>query len=265
MKSKALICTRCNLHMTRKNVVWGSGPINSKVKLIGEAPGANEDEAGSPFCGRTGIYLTGTLIRLSGLKEIRKLIFVSNMLMCFISPKIRIYTQNGCKQIKDVVVGDMVLTHKGKFRKVLSRIHDLPIKDRMNKGLLIDLELTFEKSNYKRNNPHVKFTVTENHKFLVNNTWVMAKDLKKKMKLKALGERCKICGNLYFKHIANYDNTENTCSQKCHNISVASSPQSKDKLRQVMKEQYRTGIRDRYKITREANKAFRKKLKTGWR
>jgi len=74
MKSKALSCTRCNLHMTRKNVVWGSGPINSKVKLIGEAPGANEDEAGSPFCGRTGIYLTGTLIRLSGLKEIRKLI-----------------------------------------------------------------------------------------------------------------------------------------------------------------------------------------------
>jgi len=82
MKSKALICTRCNLHMTRKNVVWGSGPINSKVKLIGEAPGANEDEAGSPFCGRTGIYLTGTLIRLSGLKQIRRRIFVTNMIMC---------------------------------------------------------------------------------------------------------------------------------------------------------------------------------------
>lgn len=82
MRSQALICTRCKLHTTRTNVVWGSGPIKSMVKLVGEAPGFNEDEAGYPFCGRTGTYLTGTLIRISGVKQIRRHIFVTNMIMC---------------------------------------------------------------------------------------------------------------------------------------------------------------------------------------
>jgi uracil-DNA glycosylase len=82
MRKSAMTCTRCSLHETRTNVVWGSGPITSPVKLFGEAPGYDEDKQGFPFIGRTGQFLTGTLIRISDDKEIRKRVFVSNLIMC---------------------------------------------------------------------------------------------------------------------------------------------------------------------------------------
>jgi DNA polymerase len=49
-------CERCNLADYRQRIVLGDfrpGPL----VLIGEAPGANEDERGEPFVGRAGEYL----------------------------------------------------------------------------------------------------------------------------------------------------------------------------------------------------------------
>ncbi|MDR3289692.1 MAG: uracil-DNA glycosylase [Rickettsiales bacterium] len=40
-----------------KNVVFADGNVESKVMLIGEAPGADEDERGIPFCGESGKLL----------------------------------------------------------------------------------------------------------------------------------------------------------------------------------------------------------------
>ena len=40
-----------------KNTVFAEGNPNSEVMLIGEAPGANEDEKGVPFCGVSGKLL----------------------------------------------------------------------------------------------------------------------------------------------------------------------------------------------------------------
>ncbi len=47
--------------------------------------------------------------------------------MCF-HPSIKIFTQNGVKQIKDVQKGDMVLTHKGEFKPVIAKLINKNIK-----------------------------------------------------------------------------------------------------------------------------------------
>ncbi len=58
LKKDALSCTKCELHSTRNKVVFGHGPVPCDLMLIGEAPGADEDEQGIPFVGRSGQLLT---------------------------------------------------------------------------------------------------------------------------------------------------------------------------------------------------------------
>ena len=50
-------CSLCPLHETRTNAVPGEGPVNAQLFFIGEAPGAQEDETGKPFVGRSGKLL----------------------------------------------------------------------------------------------------------------------------------------------------------------------------------------------------------------
>src|SRR6266581_2115908 len=47
-------CTRCKLHKTRKNIVFGVGNPEADLVFVGEAPGANEDIQGEPFVGDAG-------------------------------------------------------------------------------------------------------------------------------------------------------------------------------------------------------------------
>lgn len=49
------------LRSTAKNFVFSSGPENSPLMLIGEAPGKTEDELGLPFVGDAGTILTKML------------------------------------------------------------------------------------------------------------------------------------------------------------------------------------------------------------
>jgi DNA polymerase len=50
-------CTRCGLCSTRTNTVPGEGMQQPLVMVIGEGPGASEDETGRPFVGRAGQLL----------------------------------------------------------------------------------------------------------------------------------------------------------------------------------------------------------------
>lgn len=50
-------CTCCELHKTRTRTVFGRGDTTSGFVVIGEAPGADEDERGIPFVGRSGKLL----------------------------------------------------------------------------------------------------------------------------------------------------------------------------------------------------------------
>ncbi len=54
-------CEKCELSKGRNKVVFGNGPVPCDLMLIGEAPGADEDEQGLPFVGRAGQLLTKIL------------------------------------------------------------------------------------------------------------------------------------------------------------------------------------------------------------
>ncbi len=50
-------CEQCRLHLSRKVAVPGEGPLDARLILVGEAPGAEEDSAGRPFVGASGRFL----------------------------------------------------------------------------------------------------------------------------------------------------------------------------------------------------------------
>jgi uracil-DNA glycosylase len=54
-------CQRCKLSAGRSTIVFGSGNPNANLVVIGEGPGADEDQQGKPFVGRAGQLLTRML------------------------------------------------------------------------------------------------------------------------------------------------------------------------------------------------------------
>jgi uracil-DNA glycosylase family 4 len=79
IKKEVIQCVLCGLSITRKNAVPGSGSINRKIIMIGEAPGKNEDETGSPFVGSAGKILDQALI---DARIERKEIYITNVVKC---------------------------------------------------------------------------------------------------------------------------------------------------------------------------------------
>lgn len=73
-------CKKCILCRGRKNAVPGEGPANSKIMLIGQAPGANEDKTGRPFIGRAGRFLN-QLLEIAKIK--REKVFITSVVKCF--------------------------------------------------------------------------------------------------------------------------------------------------------------------------------------
>lgn len=72
-------CTKCSLHATRTQTVFGVGDRRARWMFIGEAPGADEDRQGEPFVGRAGQLLNAILFAI-GLK--REEVFIANVLKC---------------------------------------------------------------------------------------------------------------------------------------------------------------------------------------
>src|SRR4051812_35485981 len=55
-------CTRCKLHKQgRKQIVFGVGNPHAELMFVGEGPGADEDEQGEPFVGRSGQLLNNMI------------------------------------------------------------------------------------------------------------------------------------------------------------------------------------------------------------
>ncbi|ELZ19619.1 phage SPO1 DNA polymerase-related protein [Haloterrigena salina JCM 13891] len=73
-------CTRCpKLVDSRSRIVNGAGPEDADLLFVGEGPGANEDEQGEPFVGRSGTVLDDGL-RTVGLD--RTDIRITNCVRC---------------------------------------------------------------------------------------------------------------------------------------------------------------------------------------
>jgi len=72
-------CTICPLANFRKNVVVSNGVYNTKIMLIGEAPGRNEDIQGLPFVGQAGELLQNMLSTIGLSKD---QIYITNVVKC---------------------------------------------------------------------------------------------------------------------------------------------------------------------------------------
>ena len=79
LQAEVHACTRCALHKTRTQTVFGVGNQNAKWMFIGEAPGADEDRQGEPFVGKAGQLLNAILFAM-GLK--REEVYIANVLKC---------------------------------------------------------------------------------------------------------------------------------------------------------------------------------------
>lgn len=66
----------CDLKGFATNTVFSDGNPLAKIMLVGEAPGAKEDELGIPFCGESGILLDTMLLTI-GLSR-KENIYITN-------------------------------------------------------------------------------------------------------------------------------------------------------------------------------------------
>ncbi|MFI4984051.1 MAG: uracil-DNA glycosylase family protein [Rickettsiales bacterium] len=67
--------TGCDLKKTAMNTVFGDGSASAEVMFIGEAPGANEDKEGIPFCGQSG-KLLNNILKATGFA--RETVYITN-------------------------------------------------------------------------------------------------------------------------------------------------------------------------------------------
>lgn len=72
-------CRRCPLAAGRTHTVPGEGDPAARLMLIGEGPGATEDETGRPFVGRAGELLDSIL---SAIDLRREEVFIANVVKC---------------------------------------------------------------------------------------------------------------------------------------------------------------------------------------
>jgi DNA polymerase len=77
LKKSIMNLKKCDLKKNAKNIVFSDGNPKSKIMLIGEAPGANEDDEGLPFVGRAGMLLDKML---SAINLDRKKVYISNII-----------------------------------------------------------------------------------------------------------------------------------------------------------------------------------------
>ncbi len=94
LKKQLLEIKNCDLKKNASNIVFGDGNINSKIMIIGEGPGANEDIEGKPFVGRAGKLLDKML---ASIKLDRTKVYISNVVN-YRPPENRKPTENEIKR-----------------------------------------------------------------------------------------------------------------------------------------------------------------------
>ena len=74
--AEAATCTRCRLHESRTQVVFGQGDPHAELMFVGEAPGFHEDRQGLPFVGPSGQLLNRLL---AGIGLRREDVYICNV------------------------------------------------------------------------------------------------------------------------------------------------------------------------------------------
>jgi very-short-patch-repair endonuclease len=119
-----------------------------------------------------------------------------------------IFTMDGWKNFKDIKIGDQVLSHRGKWKKVLAII-DEPVQDEYC------YEVVFESKNKRR----MVVYMLNDHKSIVEKRWTRADELNVGDNVLFVGHKCKVCGKTI-----KYDDKRGInfefCSQACGSKGV---------------------------------------------
>jgi uracil-DNA glycosylase len=100
LAAAAASCTRCELHLCGTQTVFGDGPDDADIVLVGEQPGDKEDLAGEPFVGPAGRILDQAL-EAAGIDRSRA--YVTNAVKHFrweARGKARIHKKPGRAHVK---------------------------------------------------------------------------------------------------------------------------------------------------------------------
>ena len=168
---------------------------------------------------------------------------------CLIDHQIPIYTSKGWKPIGKIEVGDLVLTHKGRFRKV-TKLHHTP------KQLPDVVSIYLDKRH--------GLSLTANHPIILNGKWREAKEANPGDVILVLASSCAYCGEgiPYYKKYCNH-----TCLSKSITEKQWSDPIHRENIsnknRKAILRQYADGSRDPIAVTKKAQAAMRSLAKQG--
>jgi DNA polymerase len=81
LRKEVEYCRRCVLWRARNKPVFGEGPADAEVMIVGLGPGRQEDLQGRPFVGAAGKFLD-QLLAEAGLN--RSQIYITNVVKCFL-------------------------------------------------------------------------------------------------------------------------------------------------------------------------------------
>ncbi|WP_142783359.1 DUF559 domain-containing protein [Changchengzhania lutea] len=132
--------------------------------------------------------------------------------ICFTAWQYKITTSKGQKYIKDIEAGDLVLTHKGRFRKVSklfkSTCYDVDKTE-------IQYEVPYDNRSKTKN-----ISATSNHPFLINGEWKRIDSAKTGNVIKILATRCKSCDTkipMYREYCSKSCSSRNTATNQWKN------------------------------------------------
>jgi len=100
LREEARHCRACRLWKNATQTVFGEGPQNAQMMLVGEQPGDKEDLAGKPFVGPAGLMLDRAL-QQAGID--RRKVYVTNAVKHFKfvrRGKIRLHQKPNTAEIK---------------------------------------------------------------------------------------------------------------------------------------------------------------------
>ncbi len=170
---------------------------------------------------------------------------------CLLDPQIPIYTSKGWIPIGKIEVGDLVLSHKGRFKRVTEAIRTPKQTPDVTRIALKGREDQY-------------LTLTDGHPILLNGEWRGIEETKIGDKIGYLSSECKRCE----KDIPQY---LTYCSLSCNSKDITDRQWTDPKHREnmsckasdQMNREYADGTRDKFKITKGANKKTRQLAKEG--
>ncbi|MDZ4343573.1 MAG: phage minor head protein, partial [Candidatus Binatia bacterium] len=160
-----------------------------------------------------------------------------NHFNCFISPRTKVFTACGWRDIGRLKIGDEVLTHKGRFRPV-TFVHHLQAPTKYS-GAVTKIKLA------PQFGPRTLLVCTPGHPVLTTGGWKLARSVTREDQLLVMAKKCVGCERLLPSVAGNGEGVK-YCGVSCQ-----------------MKYEYDTGLRDPFQITVAANLVTRRMVEQG--